>query len=75
MVRAKASLFGKSGKPFTKYQEKINEVAGDICVKDIAMLGDKGKLLELARVKLHETGYIYSKEKSVLNLEVTKKIS
>jgi len=52
----------------------MNEVAGDICVKDIAMLGDKGKLLELARVKLHERGYIYSKGKSrsrVLNPEAT----
>jgi len=38
------------------------------------MLGDKGKLLELARVKQHENGYIYSKGKSrsrVLNPEAT----
>ena len=38
------------------------------------MLGDKGKLLELARVKLHESGYIYCKGRShsrVLNPEAT----
>jgi len=53
----------------------MNEVPGDICVKDVAMLGDKGNLLELARVKLHESGYISSKGKSrsrVMNPEATK---
>lgn len=39
------------------------------------MLADKGKLIEQARLKLHESGYVYSKGKSrskILNPEVTK---
>lgn len=74
-IRAKANLFGKFKKPLTKYQERMNEIAGDICLKDASMLADKGKLLEQARFKLHESGYVYSKGKSrskVLNPEIRK---
>ena len=74
-IRAKAALFGKSGKSLTKYQERMNEIAGDICLKDVSMLADKGKLLQQARLKLHESGYVYSKGKlrsKILNPEVTK---
>ena len=55
--------------------ERMNEIAGDICLKDVSMLADKGKLLQQARLKLHESGYVYSKGKlrsKILNPEVTK---
>ena len=63
-VRAKARIFGKSGKEVTKYQARLNQVAGDLCVHNPALLAEKGKLLELAKDKLHESGYVYAKGKS-----------
>ena len=63
-VRAKACIFGKTGKEVTKYQARLNQVAGDLCVHNPALLAEKGKLLELAKDKLHESGYVYAKGKS-----------
>ena len=63
-IRKQACLFGKSKKELTKYQQKMNEVAGDLCVKEPHLLSSKGKLIEIARTKLHESGYIYKKGKS-----------
>ena len=63
-VRAQARIYGKSGKEVTKYQRRLNEVAGDLCVRDPVLLGDRRKLLELAKDELHESGYVYAKGKS-----------
>lgn len=63
-VRAKARIFGKSGKELTKYQARLNQAAGDLCVHNPALLAEKGKLLELAKDRLHESGYVYAKGKS-----------
>ena len=57
-VRTKACIYGKSGKVLTKYQEKLNQFAGDLCVGNPALLADRGKLFELAKDKLHESGYV-----------------
>ena len=63
-MRMQACLFGKTGKQLTKYQQKMNEIAGDICVEDPQLLMNKGRLIEVAREKLHESGYVYKKGKS-----------
>ena len=63
-VRAQARIIGKSGKELTKYQKRLNEIAGDLCVHNLALLAERGKLLELAKGELHESGYMYAKGKS-----------
>ena len=63
-MREQACLFGKSGKQVTKYQQRLNDIAGDLCVKNPLLLCSKGKLLELAREQVHESGYVYAKGKS-----------
>ena len=63
-VRAKARIFGRTGKKLTKYQERMNQMAGDICLNNSALLADKGKLYELAKDKVHDSGYVYAKGKS-----------
>ena len=65
-VRNKAHIFGQSGKLVNKYQERINDVAGDICVHDPALLAERGRLLELAKDRVQESGYVYVKGKSRL---------
>ena len=39
-------------------------MAGEICLNNPALLADRGKLLELAKDKLHDSGYMYAKGKS-----------
>ena len=63
-MRREACLFGMLGKPVNKYQQRLNDVAGDLCVKNSLLLRNKGKLLELARKQVHESGYVYAKGKS-----------
>ena len=63
-MRQEACLFGKTGKRLTKYQKCLNDIAGDLCVKNPLLLRSKGKLLELARAHVHESGYVYAKGKS-----------
>ncbi len=63
-VRSKARIFGQSGKQLTKYQEKVNEMAGEICASDPALLASRNKLFELAQDKVRDTGYQYKKGKS-----------
>ena len=62
-ARMKACIYGKSGKVLTKYQEKLNQFARDLCVNP-ALLADRGKLFELAKDKLHESVYMFAKGKS-----------
>ena len=63
-MRQEACVFGKSGKQLSKYQQRLNEVAGDLCIKNPLLLRNTGKLLELARKEVHESGYVYAKGKS-----------
>lgn len=46
----------------TKYQEKLNEMAGDLCIGKPAMLTSRGELLELAQERLRNGGYQQKKE-------------
>ena len=63
-VRKRACIYGKSGKVLTKYQERLNQLARDLCLGNPALLADRGKLFELAKDKLHESGYVFAKGKS-----------
>ena len=38
VVSVKACIFGKSGKELTKYHERLNQVAGDICVDNLTFV-------------------------------------
>ena len=60
-MQNKAHIFGQSGKPINKYQERINKVAEDICVNDPALLAERGWLLELVKDRVDESGYVYVK--------------
>ena len=59
----KSEIFG-SGKRLTKYQEAINEASYSLCKNDGSLLMNKGKLLQLAREKVHNDGYNYAKRVS-----------
>ncbi len=48
-IRAKASIFGKSAKKLSKYQTRINEATGHLCVENPSLLADRAKLFDLAQ--------------------------
>ena len=61
-IREKAKIFIKT--PLKPYHQHVNDVAGDICVQNPAMLSDKGELLVMARKMVHESGFQYKKKRS-----------
>ena len=62
-IREKAKIYTKE--PLKPYFKRINEAAGDICVRNPAILfGNKGDLLEMARKLVHDDGYQYKKKRS-----------
>lgn len=54
-IREKAKIFNKE--PLKPYCQRINDAAGDICVRNPAMLSDKGELCILARWVVHDSGF------------------
>ena len=60
----KSRIYGNSGKPLTKYQETVNMASYQLCKNDGSLLMNRGKLLSLAREKVHNDGYNYSKKSS-----------
>ena len=62
LIREQAKIFKKQ--KLTPYQQEINRASEDICVKNPAMLTQRGKLLEMARVHVDGSGYQYKKKRS-----------
>lgn len=61
----KARIFRKeSSHGLTRYQKSINEEAGVLVLKNPSLLCNRGELLELARVKVVDSGYTFVKGKS-----------
>ena len=60
----KSRIYGNSRKPLTKYQQAVNMASYQLCKDDGSLLMNRGKLLSLAREKVHNDGYNYSKKSS-----------
>lgn len=52
------------GAQLTKYQEAINNASYELCLDNQGLLNRKGELLELARKRIHDNGYVYKKRAS-----------
>ena len=64
-IRTKAKIYGRdSSKKLTNYQQKINDAAVELALKDPNLLLCRQKLLELSRTKVNEGGYQFKKGKS-----------
>ena len=48
----------------TDYQQRINDVAAELCLHNHNLLSDRKLLLETAREEVHEAGYSYKKGSS-----------
>ena len=61
----KAQIYGRdSSRKLTNYQMKINNAAVDLALENASLLESRQLLLEAARKRVNETGYIYKKGKS-----------
>ena len=66
-IRKQAQIYGtKSDNEITPYQKRINEAATEIALQSPDLLSSRQKLLELARIKVNESVYMYKKGKSRL---------
>ena len=64
-IQKQAQIYGtKSDKEITPYQKRINEAATEIALQSPDLLSSRQKLLELVRIKVNESGYMYKKGKS-----------
>lgn len=54
----------ETNRPLSRYQKEINEVAGELALKDPSLLGRRGELLDLACAEVQQRGYSYVKGKS-----------
>ncbi len=58
-------MYGRDpAKPLSPYQVKINSAAKELAVATPNLLDTRHKLLELARAKVDDDGYVYKKGKS-----------
>lgn len=59
-----SKLFGKDldEAELTSYHKAMNEAALQLCTSDASLLKNRGRLLDLARKKLHDSGYVYAKK-------------
>ena len=58
-IRKQAQIHQKG--QLTQYQQRINEVAGEICLHNPSMLARRGKLLEMCRLSIDKSGFQYKK--------------
>ena len=64
-IREKARFYGKdSSKPITVFQRKVNEAAEELALACPSLLHTRQTLLERARKKVDDDGYVYKKGKS-----------
>jgi hypothetical protein len=63
-LKEKSRIYGKNGKPLTKFQGTVNEACYQLCAEDGSLIFNKGKLLSLARERVHSAGYNYAKKSS-----------
>ena len=61
-MRVQAQIYKKGS--LSIYQQKINDIAGELCARNPALLTQRGLLLEEARKCLDRSGYQYKKGKS-----------
>ena len=48
----------------TRYQQKVNDAAFQLCSSDVSLILNRGKLFEEARKKVDSSGYEYVKKSS-----------
>ena len=61
-LRKAAAIYTK--RDLNDYQQHINDAALKLCQKNPAMIRNRAELLRLARVEVHDRGYVYKKGKS-----------
>ena len=63
-LKEKSRIYGNAGKPLTKFQATVNKACYQLCKEDGSLAFNEGKLLSLARERVHSDGYNYTKKAS-----------
>lgn len=72
-IKSMATIYKKTTcRPLSEYQKRINQAAGEICLKNPGSLQNRQKLLDSAREKIIEEGFQFAKGKSRSNKGLTE---
>lgn len=52
-------IYQKSRGELTEFQKRVNSAAADLCLHDIKLLDNRGTLLQQARKKVADEGYVF----------------
>lgn len=64
-ITEQAAIYKKTDKRDLKdFEKKVNTAAADLCLKDVSLLKRRGELLEKARKKVADDGYVFKKGRS-----------
>ena len=71
-IKEHSKIFGRKSEKISDYQKRMNEASMELCLVNPNLISNRGLLLEQARKKVNDSGYIYKKGKSrskILNSE------
>ena len=57
----KSVIYRKREGELREYEKRVNSAAGELCLRDVSLLVKRGKLLQLARKKVADDGYVFKK--------------
>ena len=64
-VIEKSVIYRKREGELKEYEKWVNSAATDLCLRDVSLLDKRGKLLQLARKKVANDGYVFKKGHSL----------
>ena len=64
-VIEKSVIYRKREGELKEYDKWVNSAATDLCLRDVSLLDKRGKLLQLARKKVADDGYVFKKGHSL----------
>ena len=62
-IKELSVIYKKSADLCSQYEKAINDASLQLCLDNPLLLQERGKLLSLAREKVHAQGYQYRKKK------------
>lgn len=63
-VIEKSVIYRRNEGELKEFERQVNSAAAELCLNDVKLLDNRGKLLQLARKKVADDGYIFKKAHS-----------
>jgi len=60
-ITQQAAIYKTDKRDLKDFEKRVNSAAAELCLKDLSLLKRRGDLLEMARKKVAEDGYVFKK--------------